>query len=352
MGRQIRAGLGHVESFSKHPLLDPLVAVAVDAHLLPDVHIHRDIHKSSVKERDAGLDSPGHHGLVGPEAVVQVQLLHLSHGLLVELLGIRSLVKVEVASKYLISPLSAHHHLHAERANSPCHEVHGRGGSDGRHIKRFQFVNDIRNGVNALLRSEDALVVHGTDELCDLLRCFQIWAASEPNAEGVQPRPVSQLPLASLNAALAVARHDRRDQGRVQTSAEKHTVRHIGHQVRDDRRFESLSQGFQCDLRRGHDGRLPPIRCVVHLFFAGCRIKNMAWWEDLESRTCTVQRLELAGDPRRSIRPPTNVQGNDADGVSRHQETVALLVIQDEGEHATDFVLAQKVRAVLRIQVQ
>ena len=48
-----------------------------------------------------GLNAPGHHRLVGAQAVVEVQLLDLPHVLGVELLAVRRLVEVEVASKAL-----------------------------------------------------------------------------------------------------------------------------------------------------------------------------------------------------------------------------------------------------------
>mmetsp|Transcript_118441 Transcript_118441/g.330400 ORF Transcript_118441/g.330400 Transcript_118441/m.330400 type:complete len:238 (-) Transcript_118441:799-1512(-) len=210
--RQVCTGPRHVESLSEHPLFHPLLPGLVGTHLLPRVEVQREFHEAPVKEGDARLDAPGHHGLVRAEAVVEVQLFHLADVLLVELCRVRCFVEVKVAAKDLIGTLPAEHHLDARCLDSPRHEVHGCGSAHGCHVEALEVVDDIGQGIDALLRRESELVVHGAQVLGHFAGRLQVRARLQADAEGMQLGPISRLAAISLDAPVAVSGHNRSHQ--------------------------------------------------------------------------------------------------------------------------------------------
>mmetsp|Transcript_51059 Transcript_51059/g.110805 ORF Transcript_51059/g.110805 Transcript_51059/m.110805 type:complete len:355 (+) Transcript_51059:166-1230(+) len=204
--RQICTRPWEVEGLPQDPLLAAFLASCIHAHLLLGVKGQGHLHETPVQEGHPRLHAPCHHCLVCSEAVVEVELLHLPHILLVELFGIWRLVEVEVSSEDLVCTFSAEHHLHASGPDSPRHQVHGCCRSDCRHIEGLQRVDDIGQGIQALLWREGVLVVHSSQVLGYLPRCCEVGAGLESDAEGVELRPVGRfMPMATL----AVPRHDR-----------------------------------------------------------------------------------------------------------------------------------------------
>ena len=96
---------------------------------------------------------------VGSEAVVFVQILDFANGFLVEFLGIRCFVEVEIPSEDFISAFSAQDHLAPGGLDTPGQEEHGRRGSDGGHVERFQVIHNVMDGVQALFHGEVEAVV-------------------------------------------------------------------------------------------------------------------------------------------------------------------------------------------------
>src|SRR3546814_1184967 len=67
------------ERLAQHRLLDPARTVGARAHhLVARIHAHRHVEEFDVEERHPRLHAPGHHRLVGAQAVVLVQRIELA----------------------------------------------------------------------------------------------------------------------------------------------------------------------------------------------------------------------------------------------------------------------------------
>ena len=114
-----------LEGLSQNPFFDALFSLRkADVHFVAGVKSHGDVDEVLVQERNTALNTPGHKGLVCPQAVVKVKLAHFSHQLLVEFFGIRSLVEVKIASKKLVASLAGKNHLDAHRLDYPGKKIH------------------------------------------------------------------------------------------------------------------------------------------------------------------------------------------------------------------------------------
>mmetsp|Transcript_11166 Transcript_11166/g.35629 ORF Transcript_11166/g.35629 Transcript_11166/m.35629 type:complete len:355 (-) Transcript_11166:755-1819(-) len=211
-----------------------LVAGAHLAHLDLGVEVHDVVKELAVEEGHAGLDAKGAHGLVGAQAVKVVQVLELVDGLLVELLLVGGLVEVEVAAERLVGALAGEHHLDAHRLDLAAHEEHGGGGADGGDIVGLEVVDDVVDGVHALLHGEGEAMVRGAEKVGHLLGRGQVGGALEADAERVHARPVHGL--------LGVAGGHAGDERGVKTTAEEHAPRHVAHHALDNGLFELLPQ--------------------------------------------------------------------------------------------------------------
>ena len=145
---------------------------------------------------------------------------------------------------------------------------------------------------------------------------------------------------------LRLARRDGRNQAAVQTAAEQHAVRHLGHQPFPDGLLEGLAEELEVRrLRR--DNRLravevavPPARLEIARRGVISAVVDVAGREgdDLvaEVREC----LELGREEGRAGArgAPALVESRDADGVARGDDAGRGhgLVEEDEGEHAVE----------------
>src|SRR3546814_2334665 len=93
--------------------LFPYTTLFRSHHLVARIHAHRHVEEFDVEERHPCLHAPGHHRLVGAQAVVLVQRVELAHRLLVEGARVRRLVEVQVAAEGLVAALAREHHFHA-----------------------------------------------------------------------------------------------------------------------------------------------------------------------------------------------------------------------------------------------
>mmetsp|Transcript_21308 Transcript_21308/g.49474 ORF Transcript_21308/g.49474 Transcript_21308/m.49474 type:complete len:226 (-) Transcript_21308:910-1587(-) len=189
-----------VEGLPEDPFLDSRLARRIPAHLLLRVETHRHLHESAVKERYSAFYTPGKQCLVGSQAVVQVKLTHLADVLFVELLGVWGLVEIEVSAKNFVSAFATQDHLHTHGPNASCHQIHwGRSPNSG-NIERFEVVNDIVDGVYALLGRECILMVDTSDEVGNLARSSEIGAAFQTYAKGVELWPIGRFSPIRLNS--------------------------------------------------------------------------------------------------------------------------------------------------------
>merc|ERR1711977_473842 len=95
-------------------------------------------------------------------------------------------MEVQVPSKDLITSLTTHHHLHTHCLDLSREQEHRGRSTDSRHIKCLQVIDNIRQGVQALLDSESHVVVLGSEELRDLLCRLGIRGVGKTNRERVE----------------------------------------------------------------------------------------------------------------------------------------------------------------------
>lgn len=156
--------IGGVKGLAQHVLLDTLGG----DHLVLGVNTHGGLKEFLVEERNTGLKTPCGGGLVGTEAVSQVQVLDTADSLLVELLLVRSSVEVKVATEDLVGTLTTQNHLDTHGLDLTGEQVHGSRGTNGGHIVGLEVVDHVREGIEAVLNSEGEGVVLGAEELGNL----------------------------------------------------------------------------------------------------------------------------------------------------------------------------------------
>ena len=164
---QVGSGLrliGGIEGLAQHVLLDTLGG----DHLVLGIDTHAGLEELLVEERNTGLKTPRGGGLVGTEAVSQVQVLDTADGLLVELLLVGGSVEVEVATEDLVGTLTTQNHLDTHGLDLTGEQVHGGRGTDSGDIVGLEVVDHVREGIEAVLNSEGEGVVPGAEELGDL----------------------------------------------------------------------------------------------------------------------------------------------------------------------------------------
>mmetsp|Transcript_23956 Transcript_23956/g.68591 ORF Transcript_23956/g.68591 Transcript_23956/m.68591 type:complete len:392 (-) Transcript_23956:92-1267(-) len=281
-----------------------------------------------------------------------MELLHLSDVLLVELLRVRCLVEVQVAAEDLVGALPAQNHLHARRLDAPRHEVHGRGRADGRDVEALQVVDDVLQSVDALLRRERVLVVHGVEVLGHLAGRREVRTGLQADAERVQLGPVGRLAAVGLYPPVAVPGHDRGHERGVQAATQQHAIRHVRHQVRHHGALEGLAERVEVDGHRRARHRVPPTRRVEEPPLLARRVVDVARGEELVPVAALVQRLQLAGHVDGAVRAPAHVQGDDADGVPGDDVCLLLHVPEDKRKHAANRILGEEVDAILRVEMQ
>ena len=151
-----------------------LLDLAVATHLVLRIEAHGHIHELLVQEGYTAFHAPSRHGLVGTQAVIHVQLGELTHCLFVKLLGIRSLMEIEVATEQLIGAFTGEHHLDAHGLDVASHQVHGGRGTNRRDVVGFQVIDHITQRIQTLLHREGDLMVDGLQMVGDFLRGGQI----------------------------------------------------------------------------------------------------------------------------------------------------------------------------------
>jgi len=174
--------VGSVEGLADDVLLDTLL---VD-HLLGGVNAHGGLKELLVQEGDTSLQTPGGGGLVGAQAVSQVQVLHTADGLLVELLAVGRSVEVQVSTEDFVAALTGQNHLDTHSLDLTGEQVHGSRSTDGGDIVGLQVVDNIGEGVQAVLNGESESVMLGAQELGDIKSCGGIGSAGETDGERVQ----------------------------------------------------------------------------------------------------------------------------------------------------------------------
>ena len=125
------------------------------------------------------------------------------------------------------------------------------------------------------------------------LRLGEIGGPLQANGKGVQTGPVGLRLGVVLDTHLRVFLSDGRDDGRVETTREQHTIRHITHQLA----LHGVLQGIVDGLHTGriilHSIILHPVALVVTLHTWLTAPVIVTWQEGLIVVALTFERLQL-----------------------------------------------------------
>ena len=159
-------------------------------HLSLGVGAHGYIEELLVEEGHTTLNTPGGEALIGAQTVVHIQLAEFANGLFVEVLGGRRLVEVEVAAEDLVGTLATEHHLDTHGLDDAGQQIHGGRGADGGDIVSLDEVDDIADGIEALLDGIVDFVMDGTDMIGHETGLGQIGGALQTHGKGVETGPI------------------------------------------------------------------------------------------------------------------------------------------------------------------
>ena len=336
--KEVGAGLAH------DLLLDHLART----HLGRGIQPHRHIQELLVQERHAALHTPGRQTLVRPQAIVEVQLGQLTHRLLVEFLGARRLVEIQVAAENLVGALAGEHHLDTHRLDHAGQQIHRRGGADRRHVVGLRKVDHVADRVQTLLDGIVNLMMDSTDVFRDHARLLQVRSALQADGERMEARPPGPRLRIVLDAHRAELLGNRRDHRRIQAAGQQHAVGNVGHQLALHRRLQR-----RAELRRV--GRIVLDRVVGHPV-AGVPALHarllapiaVAGKEGLVALALALQGLQLGSHVHLPVRIVADIQRDDPDRVPGDQEGVLLRVVEREGEDAAQ--LLQEIRSLVAVE--
>ena len=338
-----------LERRAQHVLLDPVAAIGHAAgHLVFRVDTHRHVDEFEIEKRHARLHAPRHHCLVRAQAVVAVQRVELAHGLLVEGLGRRRLVEIQVAAEEFIRALARQHHLHAHRLDPPRQQIHRRGGADGGDVVGLDMPDHLGQRIQPFPERVDEAVMHRAQRVGGDPGGGQIRRTVQPDRERVQPRPPR---LAAVVVLHPLARELRRAGGHqrgVEAAGEQHAVGHVGHQLAVHGLLERVPQL----ARRGGVATrvcvLAPRLVVVAAQLAAGAVVDMPRRKRRHVGTHADQRLHLRCHAQAALRIVSPVQRAHADRVAGDQVALRQAVPQRKREDAVE--LAHEVRIAVAVQ--
>mmetsp|Transcript_40867 Transcript_40867/g.107994 ORF Transcript_40867/g.107994 Transcript_40867/m.107994 type:complete len:250 (-) Transcript_40867:331-1080(-) len=193
------------------------------------------------------------------------------------------------------------------------------------------MIDDIRDGVDALLHGEREPVVLCADGVGDLLGGGEVGRALEADRERLER--LEQLRVAILEELLPPQPRDhRRDERRVEPTREQHAKWHVGHEALVDGSGERGADEVEVERRR-RVRRVAPLRLVVlhHLVCEGRVV--VAGREDVDVDAAGGdERLGLGGEPLGAVDAGAHIHRVDADRVARRVHLTCLLVQDHESK--------------------
>ena len=343
-GQQVGKGLAY------YFLLNGLVGT----HLQHGVHAHGHVEELLVEEGHTALDAPGCQTLVGSQTVVEIEFAKLADGFLVEGLGVGCFVEVEIAAKHLVGSLARKHHLDAHASDDACQQIHRCRGAHGGDVVSLDEVDDVADGIESFLYGVVDFVMHGSDVLCHQSGFSQVGSALQSYGEGVQPWPVGLCLASVLYTYGREFLGNGRDDRRVESAAEQHSVGHVAHQLSLHRSLECVVYLFDgslllwcslCQLFGSflavvdvvfllHGSILKPVACVVALHAWSLAVVIMSWEERLVVVALSFECLEFGSHHHLAVVVVADIEWNHADGVTCNQKLVVLCVVEGEGKDA------------------
>eukprot|EP00968_Pinguiococcus_pyrenoidosus_P006480 scaffold434_cov186-Pinguiococcus_pyrenoidosus.AAC.141 len=205
----------------------------------------------------------------------------------------------------------------------------------------------LADGIQSFLEGVGVPVVHGSEELGDVLGRLEVRAVLQADGEAVKAL-ADEAGVLAAGALLVQAAGDAGHERRVQASREQHSPGHVTHHAAAHGVDEVRAQLAEVDLVAGRlDGGepagVPPLHEVV-----GLAAEVLARGRLVVRGAVVVQGLHLRAEPDGAVGGVAVVQRRDAHLVSDGEELVDLLVVDHEAEHAAQLV--HEVHAVLLVQ--
>ncbi len=267
-----------------------------------------------------------------------MQRIELAHGFLVECLGRRRLVKIQIATEQLVRAFAGQHHFHAHGLDAPRQQVHRCGGADGGDVVGFDVPDHFGQRIKALPKRVDEAVMHGAQRVRGDLRGGEIRRAVQPDRERVQTRPPCLAAVIVFNAFAGELCGTCGHQRGIQTAGQQHAVRHVRHQLSMHCLLERFPQYRRSDLVAARVAIVAPRLVVVTLQLPAGAVVEMPGRERRHVGADADQRLHLRRDARAPypIMPP--VQRAYTKRIAGDQITLRCAVPQRERENAIEFV--------------
>ena len=193
-------------------------------------------------------------------------------------------------------------------------------------------------------------MVNGTDVVGHQLSFGQIGGALQSYGKRVQSGPVGFCFRVVLDTHLAEFLGDGRDNTRVESTRQQHTVRHVAHQLALNGTFECVVDSlYRCGVVL-HGIVLHPVALVVTLLsWVGTPVV-MAGQERLVVLALALEGFQLRGYVHLSVGIATNVQWDNANWVASNQEFVGFFVVKGKGKDTAQ--IFQEVDTFFAIQCQ
>ena len=178
----------------------------------------------------------------------------------------------------------------------------------------------------------------------------QVRGALQSYGKRVQAGPVGLGLRVVLNTHLRVFLGNGRDDRRVETAREQHTVGHITHQLTLDGSLQRIVDGFDTGGIVLHGVVLHPIATIVPFHSWVYTPIVVSGQEGLIALALAFEGFQFGGDIHGAVAVISNIKRYHADGVAGNQELVALFIVEHESEDTTE--VFEEVNALLTIQSQ
>ena len=193
-------------------------------------------------------------------------------------------------------------------------------------------------------------MMHGSDMVGHEFGLGEIWRSLQTYGKGVQTGPVGTRLGIILDTHLGIFLGNGRDHAGVQATGEQHAIGHIRHQL-------SLHGGLEGIVDNLHTGGIVLHRVVLHPVSTIIPLHAwihapvvMAGQERLIALALTFEGLQLGSHIDSAVAVVAYIKRDHPDRIAGNQELILFLVVEHEGEDATQ--LFEEIDALVAIEGQ